>query len=110
EVTMKRRDFLRAGAAGAAGLWLGGCEGSAAGRRADGGSSSDAAHPGDAGACAVTESNIEGPFYLPGAPSRMVLISEDTPGVRLHLSGRIVGDGDCAPIPGAVLDVWQADA
>jgi protocatechuate 3,4-dioxygenase beta subunit len=33
----------------------------------------------------------------------------DTPGTRLKLSGWVLTP-DCQPVPGAVLDFWQADA
>jgi protocatechuate 3,4-dioxygenase beta subunit len=73
----------------------------------------DAAPPGPdgtPGACSATEANIEGPFYKQGAPSRMVLVGEDTPGARLALAGRVLGGPSCQPLAGATVDVWQADA
>lgn len=60
-------------------------------------------------ACAVTAANIEGPFYKPGAPSRAVLASSRDPGEPLVLTGA-VRSTSCAPIAGAILDVWHADA
>jgi protocatechuate 3,4-dioxygenase beta subunit len=59
--------------------------------------------------CAETEANIEGPFYKEGAPSRMVLIDEDTPGTRITVSGQVLAEGTCAPLAGATVDIWQAD-
>src|SRR5262245_32896030 len=56
-----------------------------------------------------TESDIEGPFYKPGAPFRPRLAGASAKGLRLVVSGRVLGT-DCRPIPGAILDVWQADA
>ena len=65
-----------------------------------------AARPGSAGA-------IEGPYFLPGSP---VLGPDGTlpmrpaeEGERLEVRGRVT-DGHGTPLPGAVLDVWQADA
>jgi protocatechuate 3,4-dioxygenase beta subunit len=55
-------------------------------------------------ALAPTPPDIEGPFYKPGAPARAELV----PGGSLAVSGRVLGT-DGAPVPGAVLDVWQAD-
>ena len=57
-------------------------------------------------ACAAqrTARDIEGPFYVPGAPTRSELV--DAP--RLRISGR-VRDTACRPLPGAVIEVWQAD-
>lgn len=56
----------------------------------------------------ATEPNIEGPFYKPGAPDREALAEPGMPGTRLILTGRIVNT-ECAPLRGAVLDVWQAN-
>ena len=60
--------------------------------------------------CAETEDNIEGPYYTAGAPETNVLADDGTPGVRLHLSGRVLGAASCGALPGAHLDFWQADA
>lgn len=60
--------------------------------------------------CPVTEDNPEGPFYLPGAPFRDRLAPPDEPGERLHIQGRVFGAGACAPLAGAVVDVWHASA
>lgn len=58
---------------------------------------------------AATADNIEGPFYKRGAPSRGVLVAAGDDGERLALAGRIRSTS-CAPIAGAVMDVWHADA
>ena len=106
---MRRRQFL-IGSTSAA-LWLR-CGGSTPSNgdpdATPGGADADPAAP-DAAACTMTESNIEGPFYKEGAPSRMVLIDDDTPGTRLTVSGRVVAAGSCAALSGARLDVWHAD-
>ena len=111
---MRRREFLVGSAAALAWTGCGGSSGGPGGGGppdggAIGGADADPGAP-DAGACAATEDNIEGPFYKEGAPSRMVLIEEDTPGTRLQLGGQVVAAGSCAPIAGATVDVWQADA
>jgi protocatechuate 3,4-dioxygenase beta subunit len=59
--------------------------------------------------CAETDTSIEGPYYKPDAPERNVLAGDTTPGVRLHLSGRVFSAASCAPLPGAHLDFWQAN-
>lgn len=51
----------------------------------------------------------EGPYYTPGAPERSSLIEPGMQGTPLSLSGRVLTT-DCAPLPGAILDFWQADA
>lgn len=50
----------------------------------------------------------EGPYYTPGAPERAVLAEDDTVGTPLVVTGTVY-DAQCQPVPGAVLDVWQAD-
>ena len=58
----------------------------------------------------ATESTVFGPFFVAGRPrSRTARTSPPgAPGVPCLMSGRI-RDVDGAPIPGAVIDVWQAD-
>jgi len=59
--------------------------------------------------CGITEPDIEGPYYRPGAPLRSDLTTPDLEGRRLTVRGLVRGR-DCAPLAGALLDVWQADA
>lgn len=64
----------------------------------------------DPGECLPTGSDIEGPFYEPGAPQRIQLASADEPGERILIEGTVF-EPDCqTPIEGALIDVWQADA
>ncbi len=60
-----------------------------------------------------TETCVEGPFYVPGAPamkSPCVLPHRaNEPGEVLIFSG-LVRSTDGAALPGAVVDIWQADA
>ncbi|MBI5485702.1 MAG: dioxygenase [Deltaproteobacteria bacterium] len=68
--------------------------------------------PGDAPdgeVCEPTAANILGPYYIAGAPERWDLVEPGMAGTRLTISGRVLGP-DCAPVPDAVVDVWQADA
>jgi protocatechuate 3,4-dioxygenase beta subunit len=61
-------------------------------------------------ACAETPDNIEGPFYLRGAPERGDLVGQSMKGIVLAVEGRITGL-DCATgLGAALLDVWQADS
>ena len=91
--------------------------------RADGGAdlgkgdgrSADGLNPDSAGADArnptcgtITEANIEGPFFRPSSPERSSLLEANTPGVRLHIKGKVYGPG-CTPLAGALLDFWQAN-
>jgi protocatechuate 3,4-dioxygenase beta subunit len=56
--------------------------------------------------CTPTENNIEGPYYKAGAPA---WLAPNVPGEKLTVSGKAV-DQNCNPVPGAVLDFWQADS
>src|SRR5258705_1141414 len=58
---------------------------------------------------AATAANIEGPFYKAGSPHRAVLADDAERGERLVIAGTVLTI-DCAPVAGAELDVWQADA
>jgi protocatechuate 3,4-dioxygenase beta subunit len=108
---LSRRDLLRIGAGGAAGLLvLGGCGDPASRAGADAGGVDGGP---DAGLdptppCEETEDNIEGPFYRAGAPERADLVEEGMAGVVLSLVGRVLSTS-CQPLAGALLDVWQAD-
>jgi protocatechuate 3,4-dioxygenase beta subunit len=55
-----------------------------------------------------SEDNIEGPFYKEGAPPKSDLTENGMPGVRLTISGSVLGL-TCEPLAGALIDVWQAD-
>jgi len=57
----------------------------------------------------LTPAAAEGEFYLPNTPERAVLREAGMAGASLRLSGYVL-DANCAPIPGAWLDFWQADA
>jgi protocatechuate 3,4-dioxygenase beta subunit len=58
----------------------------------------------------LTEDNIEGPFYRPGAPFRAKITPPFEPGKVLVITGRVWGFDTKKPLAGAVLDVWQANA
>ena len=67
-----------------------------------------------------TPSQTVGPFFAYGLVARQYgypdsqvadgeLVRENTPGPRIRLSGRVL-DGEGAPIPDALVEIWQADA
>ncbi|MGE0716125.1 MAG: protocatechuate 3,4-dioxygenase subunit alpha [Alphaproteobacteria bacterium] len=57
----------------------------------------------------VTPSQTVGPFvHLGFDPMTVADIAGDAPGGRIVVSGRVL-DGAGAPIPDAVLELWQAD-
>ncbi|WP_210590594.1 catechol 1,2-dioxygenase [Streptomyces sp. GESEQ-35] len=59
-----------------------------------------------------SKGTIEGPYYVPGAPAlpsvSTLPMREDESGTPLLFQGRITGvSGE--PLPGALLEIWQAD-
>lgn len=64
---------------------------------------------GDPDSCVPTAEQIEGPFYLAGAPARLDLDTEGDDGEALALSG-VCRMGECdAPLAGARIEFWHAD-
>jgi protocatechuate 3,4-dioxygenase beta subunit len=63
--------------------------------------------------CVRTAETTDGPFYSEGSPLRST-IAEDHPGCRLRLriavANAMMPGSTCAPLRGAIVDVWQADA
>jgi protocatechuate 3,4-dioxygenase beta subunit len=49
-----------------------------------------------------------GPFFTPDTPERRSLLESEMPGTRLFVSGYVYST-ECQPVPGALLDFWQAD-
>lgn len=62
-----------------------------------------------ANVCMLTPEAVEGPFYLDQKLERAD-ITEGRPGVPLGLVLQVVEASDCAPVKGARVDVWHADA
>ena len=68
---------------------------------------------------ALTSSQTVGPFFAYGLTSNGKydwndafsnnLVTADTSGERVRVEGRVF-DGDGAPVPDAMLEIWQADA
>jgi protocatechuate 3,4-dioxygenase beta subunit len=51
-----------------------------------------------------------GPFYKPNAPAQAELCASGSGGKeRLLVVGQVRGMPDCAPLGGALVEVWQAD-
>lgn len=61
----------------------------------------------------LTGSQTVGPFFSLGllyeAATRNILTQTDTEGERIRLEGRVL-DGDGAPVPDALVEIWQANA
>ena len=51
--------------------------------------------------CKPTRPDMEGPFYEPGAPVRSSV------GKGYMLQGKVLSAGDCRPISGARIELWQ---
>ena len=57
----------------------------------------------------VTLAQTEGPYFKPSSPERIELIEEGMAGQPIELVGFVLSRA-CKPLPGALLDFWQADA
>ena len=53
--------------------------------------------------CEPTRSDMEGPFYKPGAPVRSSV------GTGYVLSGKVLSARDCTPVSRARIELWQAN-
>jgi protocatechuate 3,4-dioxygenase beta subunit len=61
--------------------------------------------------CRVTPRDALGPFYVKGAPAQAELCASGSGGSqKLTVAGRVLGTTDCAPLAGALVEVWQADS
>ena len=61
--------------------------------------------------CRVTPRDALGPFYKANAPAQVELCASGSGGsAGLTVTGRVLGAPDCAPLAGALVEVWQADA
>ena len=59
--------------------------------------------------CEITGSDVKGPFYEEGAPFTNQLADAEEVGVRIRIEGTVYEPDCTTPIPGALLDIWQAD-
>jgi protocatechuate 3,4-dioxygenase beta subunit len=102
--TPTRRALLRAGGLGA-GVFAAGSvfaiDGSVAQAPL---AATPACHDGDEATLAQTE----GPFFKPSSPERIELLEEGMAGQPIELVGLVLTRA-CKPVPGALLEFWQAD-
>ena len=56
-----------------------------------------------------TLAQTEGPYFKAGSPAKTNLVVPEMAGTALALTGHVL-DARCAPVAGAMLDFWQADA
>lgn len=68
-----------------------------------------AATPACGAAAASTPAQTEGPYFTRNSPLRVSLLETGISGAQLVLSGQVLSLG-CRPLPGVLLDFWQADA
>jgi catechol 1,2-dioxygenase len=59
--------------------------------------------------CALTTSDIIGPFYRFGAPFQTKLAGPDEPGERLIISGKVYSSDCRSQLPNTLIEVWQAN-
>ena len=64
---------------------------------------------GKAGVEDSTEGAVLGPYYRRGAPYRAKITVPYEPGTPLVITGRVWGFDTKQPLPGALIDIWQAD-
>lgn len=64
---------------------------------------------GEGGGCDPTTDDIMGPFYLAGSPVTTLVASLTEPGTRLFISGTVLSSDCVTPVPGAMIEVWQAN-
>ena len=55
-----------------------------------------------------TPEQTEGPYWTPDSPRRDDFTADGAPGEPMTLTGNVV-DTACRPVPGTLLDFWQAD-
>jgi protocatechuate 3,4-dioxygenase beta subunit len=59
--------------------------------------------------CVLAPEQTEGPYYIARERVRRN-VTEGKPGVPLTLRARVVNATTCAPLKGATVDIWHADA
>src|SRR6266508_2776144 len=63
----------------------------------------ECAEPGD-----LTPQQTEGPFFSRNSPERTSLLEPGVGGTKILLAGYVLSTA-CQPVPGALVDFWQAD-
>jgi protocatechuate 3,4-dioxygenase beta subunit len=57
----------------------------------------------------LTPAQTEGPYFTRNSPQSTALLEAGDPGTRLVVSGLVLTT-QCQPVPGALLDFWQANS
>lgn len=100
----RRRALVTVGGAGLGALALA----SPAGRRLAGELLLDRAAAAQ-GSCTLSPEQTEGPYHIEDALVRRN-VTERRPGALLFVSLRVTAASSCAAIPGALVEIWHADA
>jgi protocatechuate 3,4-dioxygenase beta subunit len=79
-----------------------------ASRRADAQTTPLTPTPSCVGQGQATPPQTAGPFFKPRSPRRVSLLEPGMAGTRIVVSGSVLST-TCRPVPGALLDFWQAD-
>lgn len=104
KVSQRRREFLRnSGAVPSTLLML------ALAKADESRAATISATPACPGNPDATPPQTAGPFFLPRSPLRTSLFGPGIGGRRVLLTGQVLTT-QCVPVPGALLDFWQADA
>lgn len=110
EHELTRRRLLQLGLAVPLPLVLGACSGGErSGPATEAGTTALAPTPPCDDGDEATPAQAEGPFFTPDSPERVSLLEPGLEGTRLVLAGSVLA-ADCAPVGGALLDFWHADA
>lgn len=59
--------------------------------------------------CVPTFMDGGGPYYKPDSPFRSKIVPDDNKGEKLVVTGRLLRNDCNTPVPGAVIDIWQAN-
>ncbi len=62
-----------------------------------------------AGSCRVSDGDILGPFYRPGARTQVRMADAGAQGQRLVLTGTVLRPDCATPVAGATIDFWHCD-
>lgn len=62
-----------------------------------------------ANACLVTDGDILGPFYRPGAKTTVKMVDAGVEGERLVVTGTVLRPDCKTPVVGATIDFWHCD-
>ncbi len=62
------------------------------------------------GQCLPSQYDLEGPYYLSGAPLRSDIAGPDEPGQRIIIKGKVLTSDCRTPVSEALIEIWQTGA